>query len=358
MKQIYPRQTFQPARLNALLMVIAIVFGLMFSACQQTTNTPNPNETGTPTPQATRLATLTPTVEPLGSPNNPFILSAVSEVNDPQVQAAADEVARQLSEATDSTVIARVFSSYQTLMMVMEEGRAHIAWLPPLTYLYASQRGLAEVVLLTNHFGVYQYGAQFMANVENEFTPYYDPISGLNSADAVTALQQFEGLRPCWVDSLSASGYIVPAGLLAVNQVPVLPAVITRDHTATVRSLYIKGVCDFGATFSISGDPRTAAAVLNDLPDAMDRVLILWRTDALIPNINLSLLAGLPEKDRQALTNAILEIARTPEGKALLSYAAGDYQIDDLKPIDNGLYDPLRAFVDALNINLNDLIGK
>jgi phosphonate transport system substrate-binding protein len=255
-------------------------------------------------------------------------------------------------------VIARVFSNYQVLMRILEEGRAHIVWLPPLTYIYASQRGLAEVVLLTNHFGVYQYGAQFMANVENGFTPYYDPISGLNSTDAATALQQFAGWRPCWVEPLSASGYIVPAGLLDINQVPVLPAVLTQSHTATVRALYIKGVCDFGATFSISGDPRTAAAVLDDLPDAMDRVLILWRTDGIIPSLNLSLLAGLSERDRQALTNGILEIARTTEGKVLLSYASGDYQIDDIKPIDNGLYDPLRELVDTLNINLNDLIGK
>jgi phosphonate transport system substrate-binding protein len=337
---------------------MAVMLGSILSACGQNTPTTNPEGTATTTERATRVPTFTPTPEPLGSPNNPFILAAVSETNDPQVQVAAEEVARRISEASGSTVIARVYSNYLVLMKVMEESRAHITWLPPLTYIYASQRGLAEVVLLTNHFGVYLYGSQFMANVASGFTPYHDPISGLNSVEAATALQQFAGRRPCWVEPLSPSGYIVPAGLLAINQVQVLPAVLTQSHTATVRALYVNGICDFGATFSTSGDPRTSTAVLDDLPDAMDRVIILWRSDGVIPNLNLSLLAGMQEQDRQAIITAILDIASTPEGKGLLSYAAGDYQIDDIKPVDNGLYDPLRELVDTLNINLNDMIGK
>lgn len=352
------RRTDRYNHLPALLLAIAILLGAALSACGQAAAAPTPLPTLTSTAAPTRVPTFTPTPEPLGSPNNPYILSAVSESNDPQVQAAADEVARRLSESTGMTVIARVFSNYQVLMKVMEESRAHIAWLPPLTYLYASQRGLAETVLLTNHFGVYQYGAQFMANVSSGFTPYHDPISGYNSAEAATALQQFTGKRPCWVEPLSPSGYIVPAGLLAVNQVQVLAPVITQSHTATVRALYVQGICDFGATFSTSGDPRTSAEVLDDLPDTLDRVIILWRSESIIPNLNLSLLTGLPEKDRLAITNGILQIAAAPEGKGLLSYAAGDYQIDDIKPVDNSLYDPLRQLVDALNINLNDLIGK
>lgn len=333
-----------------------VLVAWLISGCQSSTPTPDLSQTATPG-KATRQPTPTATIAPLGSPGNPFVISAVSDGSE-QVQSASDELARQISEATGSTVIARNVSSYTALMQGLEQGRVHITWLPPLTYLYASQRGLAEVVLLTNHFGVYLYGAQFMANVESGFVPYYDPISGLNSAEAAIALQQFAGRRPCWVEPLSTSGYIVPAGLLVVNQVPVLPAVITQSHTATVRALYIKDVCDFGATFSISGDPRTAAAVLNDLPDALDRVLILWRSEAVIPNVNVSLLTGLSEKDRLAITNAIIEVAKSPQGKVLLSYAAGDYQIDDVRPVDNALYDPLRMMVDALNINLNDLIGR
>ena len=320
--------------------------------------TPTVNGTSSPTPTPTRLPTLTPTPEPLGSPSNPVVLGIVSETSDPQVAAAAEELARRLEASTRMSVTSSVLSDYGALVKALENGKVHITFMPPLTYLYASQRGLAEAVLLTNHFGVYQYGSEFLANVESGLTPYFDPISGFNSADAATALAQFEGKQPCWVDPLSPSGYIVPAGLLAIQSVSGPAPVFIQSHTAVIRALYIKGICDFGATFAISGDPRTSAAVLQDLPDAMDRVLIIWRTDPVIPNLNVSLLTGLSERNRQLLINSLLDVAKTAEGRALLSVATGNYQVDDLKGIDDLLYDPLRKVVDALQLNTKDMIGK
>jgi phosphonate transport system substrate-binding protein len=214
------------------------------------------------------------------------------------------------------------------------------------------------VVLLTNHFGVYQYGAQFMANVASGFTPYHDPISGLNSVDAATALQQFAGRRPCWVEPLSAIWLHRP-GWSAGDQPGTgsSSGSYPEPHSHRARIVCKRYLRLWRHLFYL-WRPAHLAAVLDDLPDAMDRVIILWRSDGIIPNLNLSLLAGMQEQDRQAIINAILDIASTPEGKGLLSYAAGDYQIDDIKPVDNGLYDPLRELVDTLNINLNDMIGK
>ncbi len=323
-------------------------------AVRPPTATPTPTLTLTPT----FPPTLTPTPLPLGSPENPYVIGLVSESEDPQISAAAAELAQQLAQVTGKSTSGRTFISYRQMLESMEKGQVHVAWMPPLTYLYASDQGVASVILLTNIFGVYQYGTQFMANVSSGFTPYYDPISGLSSADAATALQQFQGLRPCWVEPQSAAGYILPAGLLQVNNYPVQAPVLTQTHTAVVRALYIKGICDFGATFSVSGDPRTASNVQQDLPDAMNRVLIIWRSDASIPNINLSVYARMPEGDRQALTNAFLDIGKTAEGKALLSLSSGNFQIEEVKAVSDDLYNPLREVVDALDLNLRELIGK
>jgi phosphonate transport system substrate-binding protein len=255
-------------------------------------------------------------------------------------------------------VQSRVLPSYQALVDEISNRRVHIAWLPPLTYLYASRIGVAQAALLANHFGVFQYGSQFLANTSSGFTPYFDPISGLNSADAATALAQFNGLRPCWVDPGSASGYIVPAGLLALNQIPIGEPAFTQSHSSVVRSLYVKGVCDFGGTFAISGDPRTASTVLQDLPDAIERIPIIWRSDAIIPNLNISYIAGLPEDRVKALNASFLQIAQQPEGLALLSSTADNYQVDALKPVDDSVYDRLREFVDALDLSLANYLGK
>ena len=340
-----------------ILAVISLTMVFLVSSCGSD-RPDTTRKTPTLTLTATFPPTLTPTPLPLGSPANPYVIGLVSENDDPQIPAAAAELASQIADLSGASVTGKVYYSYNQLIEAMEKGQVHASWLPPLTYLYASQQGLAEVSLLTNHFGVYQYGTQFLANVSSDFTPYYDPISGLNSADAATALEQFRDKRPCWVDPQSASGYILPAGLLRLNGIPSAPAVISQSHTAVVRSLYIKGICDFGATFSISGDPRTASAVQDDLKDVMDRILIIWRTDANIPNKNLSLLAGLSESSRQTLTTAFLDLAKTDEGKALLSLSAGNYQIEDVKAINDDIYDPLRDTVEALNLNLEEMIGK
>jgi phosphonate transport system substrate-binding protein len=351
------RSNSRPVFSLALLFILGLLLVMAASACGgdvpvQATGTP------TLTLTATFPPTLTPTPIPLGEPENPFVIGLVSEVEDPQMIAAADEIARQVSELSGENVSGLVYPSYPALIQAMERGNVHISWLPPLTYIYASRRGIAEVALLTNHFGVYQYGTQYLANIESGFTPYFDPISGMSSENAEIALAQFQDMRPCWVDPQSASGYIVPAGLLALNEIPILPAVISQSHTAVVRGLYVRGICDFGATFSISGDPRTASGVQLDLPDVLNRVYIIWRSDAIIPNLNLSFLAGFTEADRQKMVNAFLALGQSPEGRSLMSLSAGNYQIEEVRTVNDDLYDPLRDTVEVLNLDLSEMIGK
>ncbi len=339
-----------------LYALLVLAFSLALSGCLSATPTITPGPLTTPTPSPE--PTLTPTPKPVGDPTNPLVLGAVSENSSPEVTDANNLLADRLSQYSGLTVKSRIFTSYQSLIDEMLGRRVHVAWLPPMTYLYASQFGLAEVAIQVNHFGVYKYGSQFLANVSSGIVPYYDPISGFNSADAPTALAQFAGKRPCWVEPGSVSGYIVPAGILALNGIQTGEAAFTQSHAGVVRALYVKGVCEFGATFSISGDPRTASAVLEDLPDAIERIPVIWRTDAIIPNLNIAFIAGMPEDRAKALTAAYLQLARQEDGLPLLSLAAGNYQIDAIKPGDDAEYNPLRDIVAALGIDPRDLIGK
>jgi phosphonate transport system substrate-binding protein len=340
-----------------LLFALGLIMVLMVNGCG-TGQARTPAATPTLTQTATFPPTLTPTPVPVGRPENPFVIGLVSENDDPQMDAAANELAVQIASRSGLSVRGLIYPSYQFLMDDLSFGKVHIAWLPPLTYLFASERGLAEVALLTNHFGVYAYGTQFLANVESSFTPFHDPISGLNQVDGPTALSQFQDFRPCYTELESVAGYILPAGLLSQYGVTTAPAVLTQTHPAVVRALYVKGICDFGATFAISGDPRTASAVQDDLPAATDRVVIIWRSDPVIPNLNLSYIAGLSESNRQSLTNAFLDLARMPEGKGLLALSAGNYQIEEVKAVDDAIYAPLRSAAEVLGLDLRELVGK
>jgi phosphonate transport system substrate-binding protein len=188
-------------------------------------------------------------------------------------------------------------------------------------------------------------------------TSYFDPITNTNTADPVTALGQFAGLRPCWVEPQSIAGYIVPAGILSQIGVISQPAVWSQTSSAIIRSLYVGGVCDFGATFSISGDPRTASDILNDLPDVMDKVQVIWRSDPIIPNMSLSFTPDLDEKLTRELSAAWIEINQQPETLTALSTML-DYDIQALRPITNSYFDSLRAYLSILQIDPQTMIGK
>lgn len=299
----------------------------------------------------------TPTREPIGSPLNPPTLGMTSAGDDPQDQIAATaELAGRLSSMTGYAVDGVIYPSYGDLIAALRAGAIHIVWLPPLTYLLANQEDLVEPVFITNRFGVYYYGTQFLANANSGFSVYFDPAANRNTADAAAALQQFAGKMPCWIDPGSLSGYILPAGLLAENNIPVEPGASLLDHTAVVRALYVRDICDFGVTFAFSGDPRTASAV-QDLPAVMDQIVVIWRSEAVIPNLTLAMDTKMDEDMRGSLSDALLDLAASVEGKRLLSRAIGD-DIQGAKRIADSDFDRLRELVETAVIDLNSLIGK
>ena len=240
----------------------------------------------------------------------------------------------------------------------MADGAVHMAWLPPLTYIYANQQGLAKVVLLTNHFGDYKYGTQFLVNASSGLRSFFDPILNKDTTtDAPTALAQLKGKQPCWVDPSSSSGYLLAAGLLQMNNIPVKDGIFLLSHSSVVRALYVKGICDFGATYALAGDPRTASAVVVDLPDVQDKVIILWISDPVIPNYCLALLPSLPAGMQQKIVQGMKDLVKTDEGKAALT-AANNYDIQDFKDASDADYDPLRKMVEIMGISLDSMLGR
>lgn len=310
-----------------------------------------------PLATATPQPTPTSTPAPLGSPDNPLVMAIVQADPSTDWQAMAAELSSQLSVKSGFSVLIKPYVDYPTLLEEMRKAAIHLAWLPPITYLWAHQQGIADVSLLTNHFGVFAYGVQFLVNSTSDFTIFYDPDLGASLGDAATALGQLADKRPCWVEKSSIAGFILPAGILAKNGIPTLEGVITQSHTAVVRALYVTGICDFGVTFTISGDPRTATEVLADLPDALQRVVILWRSEAVIPNLNLSLLPDLAPEKREAILFAVQDIVAQNETRQWLSQLL-NFEIQAVKPVTDATYDDLRQAVAAIGVDILPLLGK
>ena len=334
----------------------------MLTACTRITPTPTETEiptevveeTETPIQTATPRPTPTPTMPPLGDMGNPitigFILPSIN-----QADMAAEDIAGLIGQETGYVMEALFYPDFQSLSTAIMNGDVHLFWLGPFEYLHLHQQGAAEVMLMTNHLGVFAYGVQFMTHVNSNFTPYFDPETNLSFGDPILALQQFSGTRPCLINPDSIPGYFVPMGLLANASTPTLDPVFTYSYNATIRALYIQGICDFGVTFALTGDPLTSSDILINLPDANEEIVVIWQSDGIIPNLNLSTALALPVPIRFRIEEALLRIATTPDGLYLISTAL-DYEVEALRSVEDHFYNPLRSAIIPLELDLGSII--
>jgi phosphonate transport system substrate-binding protein len=283
----------------------------------------------------------------LGKAGNPLIISFVSEKLDNQAKTNAALIAKQLTTLTGYEIESELSPSYDWTLKGIQDGLVHMAWLPPL----------ASVALLTDHFGVYLYNIQFLANTTSGYRSYFDIGRNQSTADAKTSLSQFKDKTPCWVEPGSVSGYLVPIGLMKQNNISPANGIFLFNQPGIVRALYIKGICDFGATYAGAGDPRTAKAVQQDLTDALDKVPVIWMSDPIIPNLNFSFYPGIPPEMQKKIIQSLLDYSKSDEGKLALTVANG-YEIQGFKVFSDSIYDPLRKIMDATGVDLQTMIGK
>lgn len=340
------------------VLLVAFAIALLGGCAQLNTIKLSHNATATPTvtpPPALILPTLT--TEPLGSRGNPLVLAVTANKSTPQMVAGLIELAARLKDKTGYNVTTEVDTTANWLITGMLGAEVEIAFLPPASYIWASQEKIATVALLTNHFGVYGYGIQFLANKDSLLTVFYDPSKNSSPLEPNQALSQFSGRIPCWVSPTSLAGFVAPQGYLLNQHLAKQPGIFMNSSTALIRALYVKGICDFGATFSTIGDPRTAQDLLADFPDILDKVVIIWQSPAVIPSMNISYLASLPVDMQSKLTQAFLDIQQEESGKEVLTAAAG-YDIQGLKVVEDSAYDPLRNLIEKSQVELSTLIGQ
>lgn len=295
-------------------------------------------------------ATATAVPVAYGTADNPIIMALAPSATSQDLQTGGQAIADELSKITGYTIKISVPTNYAALIEAMGSGNAQIGWLPPLAYVLAKYRGYADVGLVVLRSGSDHYGFEYVANAARKnadgtpmFTSYYDAATGKSTADAATALKQFDGKKPCWTDPLSASGYVLPAGLLAKVGVKVKAGAWVQGHPTVITSVYLSPngeICDFGAAYV---DARTA--VTKAFPDVNDKVQIIYISDPIIPNDNVSFASTLPADIRQKLVDGLAQIASTDAGLTLLKN--GGYDIGGLKPVDDTFYDDFRAYLDA-----------
>jgi len=342
---------------------LLLVFNLL-SACSPGTETITPTSTPSPTPTSfpetpTSTPTLrpspTPTLPPLGTEGNPMTIGFILTPDQTQAIDAIQEIAALLAEDTSYFIEYLIYPDFQSLSGAIKNGDVHFFWLTPLEYLYLHQAGAAEVVLMTNHLGVYAYGVQFMAHTARGFRSYFDPQTNESTVGANAALQQLSGTRPCYLPDDSLPGSIAPRGILFNGSIPTLEPVIVFNYSAVIRALYIQGICDFGVSYALTGDPRSGGDILQNFPDAQNQIQVIWQSDGIIPNTNLSASTSLPLTYQHRMQEAFLDLVDAPQGLSLLSQAL-NYDVEALRTIEDDFYQALRSALAPLQLNLESLV--
>jgi phosphonate transport system substrate-binding protein len=342
------------SRYTYLLFALVTVFAIALSACGPSatpTEAPAPAPTTAPEPTKAPEPTAAPTEPPapsLGTADNPIVVAFEPSGTSQEITAGGQALLDLLSKETGLTFKGVVPTSYAALTEAMGSGNAQIGWMATFAYILAHQKGYADVALITNRFGSDHYGSQFIANVSSGFTPAADTPGTEAELDT---LLQFKGKKACFGDPESTSGYVIPLIFLkkaGLTDADIPDPVFTGGHTQTVQALYDGGICDYGATFV---DARSNIA--KDHPDVTDKVVVIYQTEAIIPNDNMSYAPDMPQDLRDQITAAMLKIADTEEGKTALNDL---YQIGGLVKVDDTAYDTFRSYLDASGIDLSQYV--
>jgi ABC-type phosphate/phosphonate transport system substrate-binding protein len=305
----------------------------------------------------TPLPTFTPTPAPLGSLENPIAFGLIASQNNQEQKQALDQMVETLQQNLNLQFTYQLYSGYFELEEAILNGQVGFTFIGPIEYLIGSQKDFINTGLISTHAGVKSYGTQFFANKETKFQTFFDLTNNTSNANQATALRQFNGTKGCFISENSLAGYWVPMGYLKSANIPVQAPVFTQSSAASLRSLYIQGICQFAVTYSSISDPRTASIVINDLPDILDKVPIIWSSPPVIPNRAISYSRQLELPLQTKISEFLIQFSNTTEGRQLISLAM-DYEINGLSAVPDSLYDPLRDLLKVQEIRLSDLLEQ
>lgn len=274
----------------------------------------------------------------LGSADNPVIIAFVPSGDADAVLASGSAITDRISEITGLTVESSVPTSYVGAIEAMCAGEAHAAALNTFSYIVASERGCADVALVSVRFGSATYAGQLITRADS----------------GITSIADLAGKTFCRPDPFSTSGWIIPSiSMRAAGIDPdtdLAEVIDANGHDGVVRAVY-NGDCDAGSTFV---DAR--GGVDEEFPDVMDVVVVLEESTP-IPNDTVSFGTDVPEEVRTAIVDAMLQMAADETDSQL--FASEDfYEWETLEPIEDSFYDAFRQQLDAAGVDVEAFISE
>jgi phosphonate transport system substrate-binding protein len=210
-------------------------------------------------------------------------------------------------------------SSYGDLATAIVSGFVDIAWLPPLPFIRLERRG--AVVPLVAH--------------EREGRTSFHSVIIVLRGSRFTDVSELAGARPAWVDTDSASGYVLPRLHLAEAGLDPRTAFgearFSGSHEALVRAL-VAGKADFGATYAgLDDQGNTTRGPWRDVTDEKGRpaeIRVLAKA-GVIPGDTTAARVGLSAALQDRIREALQALPGERESRTLVRRLFG---VDAFRP--------------------------
>ena len=263
------------------------------------------------------------------------LVGVVAAVNDEVAKKQADALASFVASAVKETTLPRVYPDQEALAVAVSKGEVDVALMGPLGYLRVDPKVKAQLMFRTVRNGKSTYRSVLFA----------PPSSKLTSLDALKKWKT--PLKVAWVETSSATGYVIPKALLLQAGINPAQAFEVQDFLGShdaVCDAVMAGKYDLGATFS---DPALNASKVTGCVNALGKRVDTLKVVVMSSEVPNDVMVSAP-KFSQGKVDAIIAAAKaaatTADGKKLLQSALLAEGVAEVKDED---FAPLRKALDA-----------
>ncbi|MFS8859823.1 phosphonate ABC transporter substrate-binding protein [Synechococcus sp. H60.1] len=252
------------------------------------------------------------------------------------VESAADYEARYapflnyLKERLGIPVRLFVAGDYTAVMLSQAEGKTHVAFYGPASYVDAIEKANAPIEAFVKEDSV------------RSGTVYHSLMIS-KKGSGITTLEAAKGKDFAFVDPESTSGFKVPMAYFCL-EAKIKPKEYFRQVAfAGNHESVILGVSQGTIPVGVTWDTGISIATKKGQIKGLEDFEVIWKSDP-IPSSPWAYRKDLPEDLKEAIRTAYLEYENTPEGKQWLE-ARG---LKGFEPASDKDYDPFRKVNNAL----------
>jgi phosphate/phosphite/phosphonate ABC transporter binding protein len=220
-------------------------------------------------------------------------------------RAQGERVATWLKARFDREVRPVIVGDYRELVDAISEGEVDFAWMPPISFVRAADRGVG-VVALAQRYG----------------RPTYESAIVVRADSPLVELADVRGKSIAFVDRESASGYLFAADMIG-RELGRPDEVLKEQHfqgshkavTDAVRRKWV----DAGVTYVVRDtDGRIVYSGWLDLGEGADTPLRVLATTDPIPCDAIAHRPGLAQGLVERLAKTMVEVDDDPQGREVL----------------------------------------